>query len=279
MALEALEPRKRDRILHHGLVVHLAVDAHPRADAQEGVHGQTASVPCCPRRGQHVVRAASIVPQHLSGIAPHEQPPVVRALHPDLHRILGHDLEVLRGDLVAHSDSILDARCKHTEALGDSRSGRLPVWGGQVRKLLGHLCVDSVDQPLAGRHQDGAGLDIVLRLRKKVRGNGSGVCRVISNHKHLRGPRKHVDGSPALRHKALGRCHPLVARPNDDVTLGHWANALREGGHRLRPPHLEQAVGVGHVRSRHRDLVGVGRCHPHVLHTCHARRASRHEHT
>lgn len=102
MPLEALEPRKRDRVLHHGLRILLAVDPHPGASPQESVDRQTARVTGGSGRWEHVVGAAAVVSQHLGGVPADKEAAVVGALHADLHCVLGHDLEVFGCDLVAY---------------------------------------------------------------------------------------------------------------------------------------------------------------------------------
>mmetsp|Transcript_922 Transcript_922/g.2126 ORF Transcript_922/g.2126 Transcript_922/m.2126 type:complete len:237 (-) Transcript_922:175-885(-) len=117
----------------------------------------------------------------------------------------------------------------------------------------------------------------MLGLSQEIRTNSGRVSRVVTDHKHLTWPRKHVNRSSSLRHQALGSRNPLIAGPHDNVALWHRPDALRQRGDGLRPPHPEHPVRLGHVRGRHRDLVGVGARHPHLLDAGGARGASRHK--
>ena len=100
---------------------------------------------------------------------------------------------------------------------------------------------------LAVGQKDGPGQHIMLGLAHQIRGQITGVRRIISNDQNFAGSGNHINSHHAVQ-QLFSRGHVDIARTDNFIHLRHALCPVSQCRYGLRPTHQKNAVHTGNCR-------------------------------
>ena len=253
------------------------VELHPGRGAQEGEHREAGAETRAPAGGKDVVRADSVIAEHLRRACSHEERAVVVESGEHGPGIFEHHLQVFRRDAVAERDRLVELVAEGAGARAERGAGNRGGGWWQIGETACEGCLDRSRKRLVHRHEDRAGVSIVLGLGHEIRRHQLGVRARVGEHHELGGPGQHVDADIAVD-ELLRRAHPLVAGAHNQVAALDRLGAVGERRNRLRAAHADDAVRSRERGRREHEVARVRTRDLDPAHSRHPRRDHAHQH-
>ncbi|MNS84034.1 hypothetical protein D3C72_1178460 [compost metagenome] len=221
--------------LHDGLTIlqeRLFAIVNHAGFLNEIIHIHRGGESRCAVGRDNMIRSCKIIPYRLRAVRAEEDCPGILHQTEVSHRLLDHQLQMLRRQPVNHLDSFLYGIHHQDHAITVNRSGgNLPP--RQLRQLALHFSRARLCEVRRSCHENGRGHLVMLGLGQQVGGHIGRVRAVIGQNGDFAWPGDAVDIDSAV-HLALRQRDEDVARAADLVYRLDRIGAVRQGCDRLR---------------------------------------------